>query len=196
VIAAPPESVDEVLALASELDSNLRRWVARRVAVVSTGGELLSREVRDTNLVAAQAELGRAGYEVESGGTVPDEDRAIAGRVARLIGDGFGLVVITGGVGAEDKDRTVEAIELLDPGLATSTLAAFTPGHGRHVKAEVRIAVATVGWGRVVCLPGPTREATIGLAALVEGLTVGLTDATLADRIGEAIRRANRTTFH
>jgi molybdenum cofactor synthesis domain-containing protein len=192
-ITTPADEVHEVLALAEELDTNLRRWVDTRVAVVSTGGEVARGEVRDTNQAAARELLGPHGFEVTSGGTVPDDERVIAGRIARLVGDGFGLVITTGGVGAEDKDRTIEAVAMLDPSLATSTLASYTPGTGRHVKADVRVAVAEVGWSRVVCLPGPTREVVLGLGALVDGLAAALDAPDLVEAIGAAIRAANRT---
>ena len=47
----------------------------------------------------------------------------------------------TGGVGAEDKDFSVEAILSLDPEAATPYLVRFTKGEGRHVKDGVRIGV-------------------------------------------------------
>jgi molybdenum cofactor synthesis domain-containing protein len=192
VIAAAPEDVPELLSVNAEIDVGLRRWVSTRVAVVATGDELLAGEVRDTNLIAVREQLEGAGFSVERGGTVPDVDDIIVGRVGRLVGDGFGLVITTGGVGAEDKDRTVDAVSRLDPSLAISVLASYPAGHGRHARSDVRIAVAEVGWSRVVCLPGPTREVRVGVAALTAGLRAGADKASLADGIGEAIRTANR----
>jgi molybdopterin biosynthesis enzyme MoaB len=151
---------------------------------------VLDGSVRDTNLEAAQEVLGAAGYEVVSGGTVEDDERAIAGRIARLIADGFGLVVTTGGVGAEDKDCTIEALQLLDPGVATAVLAHYQVGQGRHVKDSVRIGVASVGWSLVVALPGPTREVRVALPVLVAGLRAGLSAEALAESIAAPIRDA------
>jgi hypothetical protein len=189
VIGAPTERVPELLARAVELEGGLRRYVETRCAVVSTGGELLDGRVRNTNLEAAREILGAAGYEVTSGGTVPDDERVIAGRVARLIGDGFGLVVTTGGVGAEDKDRTIEALQTLDPALATAPVAHFRAGEGRHVKDSVRVAVSSLAWGHVVALPGPTREVRLALPVLIEGLKAGKAAGEIAESIAAVLRR-------
>lgn len=170
VIGTPRAEVDKLLNEAARLEENIRAYTARRVAVVSTGTELLDGRVKDTNLEAAREILGAAGFQVESGGMVGDDSQAIAGRVARLVSEGYGIVITTGGVGAEDKDCTVEALELIDPKLATAVLARYTAGHGRHVKDCVRIAIARVDWGIVIALPGPTHEVRMALGVLVEGL--------------------------
>jgi molybdenum cofactor synthesis domain-containing protein len=188
VIGAPAGQVPEILARAGELEDGLRQYVAGRVAVVSTGAELLDGRVRDTNVEAATELLGSAGYEVASGGTLPDDERTIAGRVARLAGDGFGVVVTTGGVGAEDKDRTIEALQLLDPDTATAATAHYQVGEGRHVKDSVRIGVARVGWGLAVALPGPTHEVRVALPVLIDGLRGGSTPPVLAEAIAAALR--------
>ena len=156
VIGTPQDQVGEMLAAAVEVEEGVRRYVSTRVAVVSTGAELRDRRVHDTNLEAIAEVLGAAGYEVSSGGAVVDDERTIAGRVARLVSDGFGCVITTGGVGAEDKDKTIEALQLLDPRLPTAVLARYTPGHGRHVKDAVRVAATQIGWTTVIALPGPT----------------------------------------
>jgi hypothetical protein len=192
VIGAPAGQVPEILARASELEHGLRRYVAGRVAVVSTGAELLDGSVRDTNLEAATDVLGGAGYEVASGGTLPDDERTIAGRVARLAGDGYGLVITTGGVGAEAKDRTIEALQLLDPDTATAVLAHYPVGQGRHVKDSVRIGVARVGWGLAVALPGPTHEVRAALPVLVAGLQKGAAPVALAEAIAIPLRAGLR----
>jgi Probable molybdopterin binding domain len=188
VIGAPPGQVPEILARADELEDGLRRYVAGRVAVVSTGAEVLDGRVRDTNLQAATEILGGAGYEVASGSTLPDDDRTIAGRVARLAGDGYGVVVTTGGVGAEDKDRTIEALQILDPDTATAAIAHYRVGEGRHVKDSVRIGVARVGWGLAVALPGPTHEVRLALPVLVAGLRDGAAPGALAESIAAVLR--------
>ncbi len=188
VIGTPTEAVPELLARATEVETGLRTYVEGRAAVVSTGGEVVGGNVRDTNFPLAQEILGAAGYEVSFGGTVPDDEDAIAGRVARLAGDGHGLVITTGGVGAEDKDRTIEAIQRLDPDLSTAVLAVYEVGHGRHVKPSVRVAVATIGWSVVVALPGPSHEVRLALPQVVAGLRAGDAPAALAERIATALR--------
>ena len=192
VIGTPQDQVGEMLAAAVEVEEGVRRYVSTRVAVVSTGAELRDRRVHDTNLEAIAEVLGAAGYEVSSGGTVVDDERTIAGRVARLVSDGFGCVITTGGVGAEDKDKTIEALQLLDPRLPTAVLARYTPGHGRHVKDAVRVAVTQIGWTTVIALPGPTPEVRLALPAILEALRRELTPPALAEAIAVVLRRQLR----
>jgi molybdopterin biosynthesis enzyme MoaB len=170
VIGTPREQVAGYLEGAARMKQQLVDYAARRIAVVSTGTEMLAGHVEDTNFAAVRDIMGAGGYDVEFGGLAGDSDREIAGLVARLSGEGFGLIITTGGVGAEAKDRTIEAIELLDPGLKTAVLAHYAKGHGRHVKDCVRIAVARLGWSIIVSLPGPTHEVKLALPVLRDGL--------------------------
>lgn len=188
VIGAPPERVAGILSEANRIETQIRDYASRRVAVVATGAELIEGNVRDTNFEAAQEILGEAGFEVASSVAVDDDETRIAGLVARLAGDGFGLIVITGGVGAEDKDRTVEALERLDSGLSTAVLAHYEKGHGRHVKDCVRIAVATLGWTTVVALPGPTHEVRLALPVLAERLQSGTSPPELVEALAAPLR--------
>jgi len=188
VLGTPKAQVAEVLAAATGLDANLRAYVSRRVAVVSTGAEVARGEIQDTNFAAVRDQLGAAGYEVHAGGVAPDDRRAIAGLVARLADDGFGLIITTGGVGAEDKDRTIEALESLAPNLATAILATYDVGHGRHVKPHVRVACGTYGETILVALPGPTREVSAALPALLQALAERRFPSATAEAIAEPIR--------
>jgi molybdopterin biosynthesis enzyme MoaB len=189
VLGAPAEQADELVRAADQLADGLRRYVARRVAVVSTGAEVDDHRVEDTNFQVIDELMSGAGYDVSHVGVVLDDDHAIAGRVLRCcVDDGFGIVVTTGGVGAEDKDRTIEAIELLDPNLSTAVLATYQAGHGRHVKSHVRVAVANVGDALVIALPGPTREVECGITALISGLTRGHAASVLVEEIAASIR--------
>lgn len=188
VIGAPRGQADSVLSEARRIEGQIRDYASSRVAVVATGAELVAGSVRDTNLEAAQEILGAAGYEVKLGGVVGDDERRIAGLVARLAGDGFGIVITTGGVGAEDKDKTVEALERLDPNLSTAVLAQYTKGQGRHAKDSVKIAVATLGWTTIVALPGPTHEVRLALPVLLEKLGEGTTPRELVEALAEPLR--------
>ncbi len=188
VIGTPREQVDGYLAGAARMKQQLADYAARRIAVVSTGTELLAGQVEDTNFAAVREIMGVAGYEVEFGGIAGDSEREIAGLVARLSGEGFGLIITTGGVGAESKDRTIEAIELLDPQLRTAELARYTNGHGRHVKDCVRIAVAQLGWSMIISLPGPTHEVKLALPVLRDGLGGGMDASALVEAMAVPLR--------
>ena len=188
ILGAPRDQVDDVIAAATTLDANLRAYVARRIAVVSTGTEMQDGSVHDTNLEAIQEFAGAAGYEVSFGGVISDDERAIAGRIARLVEDGYGIVITTGGVGAEDKDRTIEGIQLLVPELATAVLASYEVGHGRHVKPDVRVAAGRIDEVVIVALPGPTREVRAAMPALLGALAGGAGSDGIAEAIARPIR--------
>lgn len=199
VIGAPADQAAQIVAAAGQLEANLRAYVARSVAVLSTGGEVARGEIEDTNLAAARELLGEAGYRVTSGGVADDDEELIAARVAHLLEDGHGLILTTGGVGAEDKDRTIEALQRLVPGLSTAILASYEVGHGRHVKPHVRVACGRIGETLLVALPGPTREVRAALPALVAALAEGMPAAGVAEAIAEPIRalwRAHRSQNH
>jgi hypothetical protein len=102
------------------------------------------------------------------------------------------LILTTGGVGAEEKDRTVEALLKVDPQAATPYILKFDVGTGRHVKDGVRIAVGKVGVSRLIALPGPTREVEIGLNRLLEGLDRGWDDVKIAEHIASGLRETWR----
>ncbi|MGQ2943031.1 MAG: molybdopterin-binding protein [Blastomonas fulva] len=188
VIGTPRADVDRYLADARKLEGQIASYASRRVAVVSTGSEILAGEIEDTNYAAIREAMEAAGFEVEFGGIAGDSETEIAGMVARLSGEGFGIIITTGGVGAEDKDHTVEALERLDPQLSTAVLAQYTRGHGRHVKDAVRIAIARLGWSTVFALPGPTHEVKLALPVIVEGLAAGTSLPQLVEAIAVPLR--------
>ena len=196
VIGAPAEQAAGIVANAARLEAGLRAWVARSVAVLSTGGEVARGEIEDTNQGAVRDIMGAAGYRVEGAGVADDDEAIIAGRIAHLLEDGYGLILTTGGVGAEDKDRTIEAMQRLAPDLSTAILATYPVGHGRHVKPHVRVACGRIGETTLVALPGPTREVRAALPALIAALADGLAPAAIAEAVAEPIRelwRAHRS---
>jgi molybdenum cofactor synthesis domain-containing protein len=192
MIGIPSDQVGETLSRAKEIDDRLRTYVSSRVAVVSTGPEVVAGNIKDTNVAVAADIMGRAGFEVTAAGAVLDDEDAIVGRVLRLVSDGFGVVITTGGVGAEDKDRTIEALQRCDRHLVTEVLSTYAVGHGRHVKPHVRIGVGQVEWTRLIALPGPTREVQAALPIVVQGLQQGWDDIRLAQALGEVLRACLR----
>ncbi len=188
VIGTPRAEVERYLADARKLEGQIAGYASRRVAVISTGSELLAGEIEDTNYAAIREAMVAAGFEVEFGGIVGDSEAEIAGMVARISGEGFGIIITTGGVGAEDKDHTVEALERLDPELYTAVLAQYTRGHGRHVKDAVRIAIARLGWSTIFALPGPTHEVKLALPVITAGLAAGTDLPQLVEAIAVPLR--------
>ena len=188
IIGSTREEARSAVSEAERLEKGMREYASGRVAIVATGAELAEGSVKDTNFEVAVEILTAAGFEVEFGGVVGDNEEEIAGRVASLASEGFGLILTTGGVGAEDKDRTVEALQLLDPDLATAVLAHYTSGQGRHVKDAVRVGAATVGWSTVISLPGPTHEVRLALPVLVDKLRAGCSQSDLIEAIAIPLR--------
>lgn len=188
VIGAPAEQAGEILANAAKLEAGLRAYVAKSVVVLSTGGEVARGEIEDTNYAATKAVLSGLGYQVEHAGVVEDDEALIAARIDHLLGEGYGLLITTGGVGAEDKDKTIEAMQRIAPDLSTAVLAQYKVGHGRHVKPHVRVACGRVGATVLVALPGPTREVLAALPVLAEALAQGQPPAVIAETIAVPIR--------
>jgi molybdenum cofactor synthesis domain-containing protein len=188
VIGAPVEQAADIIANAARLETGLQAYVARSVVVLSTGCEVARGEIEDTNFAAVQSVLGGMGYLVHHAGVVDDDEALIAARIGHLLGEGYGLLITTGGVGAEDKDKTIEAIQRLAPDLATAILAQYTVGHGRHVKPHVRVACGRIGETLLVALPGPTREVLAALPELAAAVTAGHPPAVIAEAVAAPIR--------
>jgi len=197
-VSADLAIASEALANAVEMSDNLNARLARTVVVFATGTELNNGQVKDTNSPAIGDRLTAEGYAVSFGGTLRDEDYFIAAQIRERAEEGFSLVVTTGGVGAEIKDKTIEALLLLDPEAATPTIVKYELGVGRHVhKNSVRIGVAKMLDTIVVALPGPTDEVLLGLNALVEGLAeTDCSKGSLADRIAAALRTRLQEKVH
>ena len=188
VIGAPAEQAADIIANAGRLEASLQAYVARSVVVLSTGGEVARGEIEDTNYAVVQSVLGDMGYLVHHAGVVEDDEALIAARIGHLLGEGYGLLITTGGVGAEDKDKTIEAMQRIAPDLSTAILAQYAVGHGRHVKPHVRVACGRVGETLLVALPGPTREVLAALPELASAMSQGQPPAVIAEAVAAPIR--------
>jgi molybdenum cofactor synthesis domain-containing protein len=197
-VAVDPDIAKEGLADAAGMAGDLQARLGRLVTVFATGTEINNGQVKDTNSPAIRDRLESNGYAVSLGGTLRDDEHFIAGRVRERAEEGYSLIVTTGGVGAEVKDKTIEALQLLDPDAATPTIVTYELGVGRHVhKNAVRIGVAKVLDTIVVALPGPTDEVVLGLGALLKGLAEAETGkAALAERIATVLRARLQEKVH
>ena len=196
LIALDPGEAEKVLVESNRLAERITTAVTRRAKVFSSGSEVKEEKIKDTNSPYLMAALQEAGFTAQFGGVLEDDEVAAAACLDEAVGRGFGLIVSTGGVGAENKDFTVEAIRRLDPMAHTPYILKFTPDHRRHHKEGVRIAVGRVGLALLVALPGPHEEAKIGCARLLSGLQQGLDDAALAEYIAVALRHRWREAMH
>jgi molybdenum cofactor synthesis domain-containing protein len=197
-VAADSDVAKEELADATMMAGDLQARLGKLVTVFATGTEINNGQVKDTNSPAVRDRLESNGYAVSLGGTLRDDEHFIAGRIRERAEEGFSLIITTGGVGAEVKDKTIEALLLLDPEAATPTIVTYELGVGRHVhKNAVRIGVAKVFDTTVVALPGPTDEVVLGLGALLKGLAerdIGKT--ALAERIAAVLRARLKEKVH
>jgi molybdenum cofactor synthesis domain-containing protein len=167
--------------------------IQKRALVISTGIEVRNRQIEDTNKPYITRKLESAGFSVTPGPTLNDDINFITGYLRQAVsGGGYGLIVTTGGVGAELKDCTVEALLALDPQAATPYTCRFEIGTGRHAKEGVRIGVAMVSGTMIVALPGPNDEVKKGLKALLEGLSRKMDKAQLAEAIAIILRNDMR----
>lgn len=186
----------EVMEKSWQMGQEIRERVAKRAIVFSTGFEVEKGMIADTNYPLIEKRLREKGYTVQFGGVLPDEPGAIAYQLQKALDEGFGLIITTGGVGAEAKDCTVEGLLRVDPSAATSYILKFEIGTGRHVKEGVRIAVGEVGVSRFVALPGPTREVNLGLDQLLEALEKKWAKGETAEHIASALRMTWRGHKH
>jgi molybdenum cofactor synthesis domain-containing protein len=187
-IAADSEGLEQVLAQAQRQAEEILQRVAKRVMIFSTGAELVDGQVEDTNAATITARLGQDGYACDHGGALRDDADLIAGAIRSAIANGYGMVVTTGGVGAEAKDCTVEAVLKVDPSAATPYICHFEIDHGRHVKDGIRVAVGRRDGSLIVALPGPNDEVRSALEVLCRELRNGAGHEEMAIAIARDLR--------
>lgn len=194
LLCAGVEDPETMLARIEAMSEEIQQKVAKRAIVFPTGFEISKGMIQDTNTPFLIQELERAGFCATKGRVIQDSPEDLVFHLSDALDRGFGLVLTTGGVGAEDKDYTVEAIQQQDPDAAISYIVKFQEGTGRHVKDGVRIAVGKSGASLLVCLPGPHDEVRLAAPVLIKGLVEGWDKKqlahSLADRIGTKYKRA------
>lgn len=189
LIALDSKEASWVIQQSAITTEEISSTISRRALVFASGSEVIAGKIRDTNTPYIINKLKKAGYQVRYGGILEDDFTAVINRLEGALGEGVGLIMVTGGVGAEDKDFNIEAIQRLAADIYTPWILKFKPDYHRHHKDGVRIALGRVGLTMLVALPGPHEEAKIGCNRLLEGITMGLTDGTLAEYIASALRQ-------
>lgn len=178
----------EVLERTQQLRDQLVKQLARRAKVFPTGNEVISGQIKDTNTPFLVAKLNALGFSAESASPLPDQTNAIVIALREAVEAGYGLVITTGGVGAEGKDQSVEALLHLDPDAATPYFLKFTRGLGRHAKEGVRIGVGCLAQSMLIALPGPHDEVCLAWPVLEQGLNAGWSKTLIATHLAEALR--------
>jgi hypothetical protein len=195
LIALDREEADRVLEISANIAENITQAVSRRAMVFASGAEVLAGKIKDTNSPYIMKALENSGYQADFGGVLDDDTVSVVNRLEGALEKGYGLIITTGGVGAEDKDFNIEAVLRLDPQANTPWIIKFKPDYRRHFKEGIRIAVGRVGIARLVALPGPHEEAVSGCDRLLEGIRRGLEDDLLAEYIASAIRERWRNVM-
>lgn len=189
MLSLDPAMTEEVVSRTESMAAEMRRAFLRRVRVFPTGYEVVRGIIKDTNSPFLKAAFEQAGYHVSVAAPLPDDCLAIANAMQSALHEAYGLIVTTGGVGAEGKDQTIEATLRLDPGAATAWVVKY-PATGRHVKAGVRVCVGASGQALIVNLPGPNDEVRACAAALLPALERGERDTQhLATLLADVLRQ-------
>lgn len=186
-ICAGIEDQKAMLERVAEMTEELRKNVSHRAIVFPTGFELQQGLIEDTNTPYLKEMLEKAGYRVTVGEIMADDLSDVVEKLSDALNRGFGLIVTSGGVGAEDKDHTVEGICAIDRDAATPYVVKFTKGTGRHVKDGVRVGVGSEGLSLMVSLPGPHDEVELTAPVLLQGLQEGWDKTVLADRLAAVL---------
>lgn len=181
------EDQEAMLERVAKMTEELRKNVSRRAIVFPTGFELQQGLIEDTNTPYLKEMLEKAGYKVTVGEIIADDLSDVVEKLSDALNRGFGLIVTSGGVGAEDKDHTVEGICAIDREAATPYVVKFTKGTGRHVKDGVRIGVGSEGLSLMVSLPGPHDEVELTAPVLLQGLEEEWDKTLLADRLAAVL---------
>ncbi len=188
LVNLPAENADALPGVTNSLDRQIRAGVARRALVLPTGGEIIAGHVKDTNTPYLLDLLKSEGFAADTGPAIADDLDTAIGRLSEASLKGYGLVVTTGGTGAETKDCMVEAIQALDSGAATPYVAHYHRGQGRHAKDGVRLALGTVELTTYAALTGPHREVRLVAPVLLRGFKDGISNARLAEQMANLLR--------
>ena len=149
---------------------------------------MIAGKIEDTNSPYLVRALTDAGFKAEFGGIIEDSISAAVSALDGAMMRGFGLIITTGGVGAESKDHSIEAVL---EARSRRFHAMDTQIYSGHEASSQR-------WRSHSCRPGrnmqdsfasgPHAEVCLGSRALIEGLEAGLDDAALAESIASVIR--------
>ena len=179
---------DGLLQRSQVMRDEILERIASRAIVMATGTEVVEGQIEDTNTPFLMERLTDQGFEADRGPVLADDSTVIA-RAFRLAADNaYGLAVTTGGIGAEGKDQTLEALSSIDPDAANPYVLKFRQGHGRHKKDGVRLGVGRLAQLLVVCLPGPHDEVELLWPILHRGLHEKWDKKALADALAGRLR--------
>jgi molybdenum cofactor synthesis domain-containing protein len=174
------KAAKKLLRKMERLGQQISDHIKKRAIVFPSGFEVKKGFIQDTNSPYIKTRLKKEAFNVTLGEVLEDDLELIVIALTKAVNEGFGLIITTGGVGAEDKDRMIEALLELDPKAYTPYIIRYEMGTGRHEKDGVKIGVAYVKPSFIIALPGPHEEVKIGIEVIIEGLKRGLNKEELA----------------
>lgn len=188
----------KVLQISHAMGAQIAEHLRKRVMIFATGKEVLTGQIRNTNTPFLFEVIKQEGYQVVEGPILKDNADLIARAFRRAVEEGYGILITTGGIGAESKDQTIEALAQVDPQAEMPYILKFQKGQGRHNKEGVRIGVGILEQTLIVCLPGPHDEVCLSWPVLKQGLRCCWDKEVLAMKLADALRHKfiERTTVH
>jgi molybdenum cofactor synthesis domain-containing protein len=194
-IELDPGRAGDVIAAAENMGREIRSRIAKRAIVFPSGFEIQGGLIEDTNTPFLLEQLTAEGFSAVKGEILPDDLTVTAGILNNAVDKGYGLIVTTGGVGAEDKDFNVEALSRIADEAWTPYIIKFTLGEGRHVKDGVRIGVGRAGLSTIVNLPGPHEEVRAAFPVLRSFVRGEIDAADMAVQLAEVLKERWREKF-
>ncbi|QGU96269.1 competence/damage-inducible protein A [Clostridium bovifaecis] len=197
MICFETENPKEMLDRISTMTDEIRHNIAKRAIVFPTGFEVRDKMIEDTNTPYLKNLLESKGFKVTVGDILEDNIADMENHISEAVSRAYGLIITTGGVGAEDKDKTVESILRVDPSAETPYIVKFKQGTGRHVKEGVRIAVGSIGPTYIVALPGPNDEVQLASKVLLQSLENGDSKFEMAQKLAAVLaEKLMKKKFH
>jgi len=188
MITLDNELTEEIAQKTTLMSREIESTFLKRVKVFPTGSEVIEGIIKDTNSPLIKQAFEKRGYKVSIGEPLPDDEIAVTNSIENDIYEGYGIIITTGGVGAEEKDKTIEATTRLDPTAAVPWIVKFEK-KGRHIKEGVRIGVGKVGKALIINLPGPTDEVKECLEVILNEMEKGDYDKeTLANLLASKLK--------
>jgi molybdenum cofactor synthesis domain-containing protein len=189
LISLEEQTGKEMLERSRAMGTEIAERIRKRSMVCSTGREVLAGQILDTNTPFLMDALELEGYQVTRGKTLNDHAGTISRAFRQAAEDAYGLLITTGGIGAEGKDQTLEALGSVDPQAMMPYILKFKKGEGRHHRDGVRIGVGVLEPTLIVCLPGPHDEVQLSWPILRNGLNEGWNKKNLAGALADVLRR-------
>jgi len=186
----------DLLRKMDQMGRDISSHIQKRAIVFPSGFEIRNGLIQDTNSPYLKKRLTQAGFNVTIGEVLEDNRESIVFALNKALNEGYGLIMTTGGVGAEHKDRMIEALLELDPKACTPYIIHYEKGTGRHEKDGVKIGVAYLHPSFIIALPGPHQEVKAGIEVIIEGFERRLTKEELAEYLSNRYMQFLRNVHH